>query len=269
MLGQGAMGAVWKAENTGTGDLVAIKILVEHLAKSWDFIKRFEREAEAMRVIDHKGVVRFKEYGSNEGLYYIVMEYVDGEPIRREMEHTKVPPPRGVAICRRVARGLHAAHMAGVVHRDLKPENILLSRAGELKIVDFGLAGMAEDVDPHHNLTRSRVTMGTMNYMAPEQRVDAKRVDRRADIYSLGVILYEMFTRELPIGRFTLPYERGCVGVPPLADQILRKALANEKEKRHQSAADLDVELAELERVIQSGAVQDATPSRKRHWPFA
>ncbi|MEW5855612.1 MAG: serine/threonine-protein kinase, partial [Myxococcota bacterium] len=251
-----------------SGDLVAIKILVDHLAKSPDFIWRFEREAAAMQAVKHKGVVSLRERGSHGSIHYLVMEFVDGEPIRREMERTRMPPARAVAMCRRVARGLHAAHEKGIVHRDLKPENILLSRQGEIKIVDFGLAGMAAEVDPHPNLTRSRVTMGTMNYMAPEQRVDAKRVDKRADIYSLGVILYEMFTRELPLGRFTFPHERGCA-VPPLADEILKKALAQEAKGRHGTAMEFDADLANLERELQNPGEVDASGARKRWWPFA
>lgn len=262
------MGTVWKAKSNRTQDLVAIKILVEHLARSPDFIWRFEREAAAMAAVRHKGVVSLLERGSHGGLHFLVMEFVEGEPIRREMERTRMPPARAVAICRRVARGLHAAHQAGIVHRDLKPENILLSSAGELKIVDFGLAGLAAEVDPHPNLTRSRVTMGTMNYMAPEQRVDAKRVDRKADIYSLGVILYEMFTRDLPLGRFTLPHERG-VAVPPMTDEILRRALSQDPKSRYQTAAEMDVDLAELERQIQGGVHTDPATGRKRWWPFA
>jgi serine/threonine-protein kinase len=266
MLGQGAMGSVWKAAHAKTGELVAIKVLVEHLARVPDFIWRFEREAAALAAVRHQGVVALKDRGNHEGVHYLIMEYVDGEPIRREMERTRMPANRAVAICRRVARGLEAAHRAGIVHRDLKPENVLLSKQGELKIVDFGLAGLAEEVNPHPNLTRSRVTMGTVNYMAPEQRTDAKRVDKRADIYSLGVILYEMFTRDLPLGRFQFPHERGFP-VPAFADDLLRRALATQPSDRQQTAIQLDGDLAELERILANPALEDTT-SKRRWWPF-
>ncbi|MBI5493775.1 MAG: serine/threonine protein kinase [Deltaproteobacteria bacterium] len=267
MLGQGAMGSVWKAREDASGDPVAIKILVEHLAKSNDFILRFDREAKAMEAVKHPYVVRMKARGSHSGLHFIVMEYVDGQPIRREMERTNMPAARAVAICRRVARGLEAAHKVGIVHRDLKPENVLLSATGEIKIVDFGLAALFSELDPAPNLTRSRITMGTWNYMAPEQRTDAKRVDRRADIYSLGVMLFEMLTRQTVQGRFLLPVERG-MALPPLVDEILRKALSNEASQRHQSAAELDTELAQLEKELQAPAQPD-DPSKRRWWPFA
>jgi serine/threonine-protein kinase len=267
MLGQGAMGSVWKAVDTTSGEAVAIKILVEHLAKTPDFILRFDREAKAMEAVDHPYVVKMRNRGSHGGVHYIVMEFVEGEPIRREMERTNMPPLRAVAMCRRVARGLQAAHSKGIVHRDLKPENVLLSKSGELKIVDFGLAALFSEMDPAPNLTRSRITMGTMNYMAPEQRTDAKRVDRRADIYSLGVMLYEMLTRQLPLGRFMLPVERG-LPLPPFIDDILRKALAPEAPQRHQTAAEFDADLAQLEKMLQNPPPPDEN-GKRRWWPFA
>ena len=267
VLGQGAMGTVWKAANAKTGELAAIKILVESLAKTPDFIWRFEREAEAMRLVHHPGVVRMVERGSAGGIHYIAMEFVDGEPIRREMERTRMPYARAVAISRRVARALHAAHLKGIVHRDLKPENVLLSRQGEVKIVDFGLAGLAAEVDPHPNLTRSHITMGTMNYMAPEQRTDAKRCTKHADIYSLGVMLYEMLTRGLPVGRYQLPVESGLL-LPPGMDDLLRQALEYDKDKRQKDAKEFDDQLAKVEKQLNEGPTADES-GKKRWWPFA
>jgi len=267
LLGQGAMGSVWKAVDARNSEAVAVKILVEHLAKTNDFILRFDREAKAMEAVDHPYVVKMRSRGNHAGLHYIVMEFVEGSPIRGEMESTHMPPERAVAMCRRVARGLQAAHNKGIVHRDLKPENILLSKNGEVKIVDFGLAALFSELDPAPNLTRSRITMGTMNYMAPEQRTDAKRVDRRADIFSLGVILYEMLTRSLPLGRFLLPTERGLV-LPPLVDDILRKALAPDQPARYQTAAELDADLARLEQMLRNPPPPDEN-GKRRWWPFA
>ena len=266
-MGEGAMGSVWKAADDGSGETVAFKFLVPHLAKHQDFIKRFEREARAMEVVQSPYVVRLKSRGDHAGAYYIIMEFLDGHPLRNEVGQLHRNVPRAVGICRRIARGLQAMHNAGVRHRDLKPENVLMGAAGEVKIVDFGLAGMAQDVDPHPGLTQTRVTMGTLNYMAPEQRTNARRVDYRADIYSLGVMLFEMFTQELPTGAFKFPAERGLPGVPPFADQVLKRALAHEAADRHASADELDADLKQLEQIIRSPQQDDG--QKRRWWPFA
>lgn len=265
--GEGAMGSVWKAIHDDTGEVVALKFLVAHLAKYPDFISRFEREARAMEVSQSPYVVRLRGRGDHGGVYYIIMEFIEGYPLRNEMAQLARNPGRAVGICRRIARGLQAMHNAGVRHRDLKPENVLMGQQGEVKIVDFGLAGMAREVDPHPNLTKTRVTMGTMNYMAPEQRVDAKRVDARADIFSLGVMLFEMLTGELPTGIFKFPHERGLPGVPPYTDVLLRKALAHEPVDRHRNAEELDADLKQLENILRNPQAED--PNKRRWWPFA
>jgi serine/threonine protein kinase len=160
---------------------------------------------------------------------------------------------RAVRYARKIVQALGAAHARGVIHRDLKPENILvLGPEGDerLVLVDFGLAGILdEENDPHPNLTKSRMTMGTVNYMAPEQRTDAKRVDQRADLYAAGVIFYELLTGDLPLGRFALPTERGAP-VPLSVDKCIVRALARNQDERYQYAGQLDEDMRIIEQEI-------------------
>ena len=216
---------------------------------------RFAREAAALRAVHHDGVVSILDSGEVEGVHYLCMEYVHGLPLRRLLRDGALQPRRALRYARQIVQALAAAHERGVIHRDLKPENVLVRRPEgvnathpdeELVLVDFGLAGIVDEAeDPAPNLTKSAITMGTVNYMAPEQRVDAKRVDHRADLYSCGVMLYELLTGDLPMGRFALPTERG-VSVPKSVDECISKALARHPSERFQSAIELDNALAEI-----------------------
>ncbi len=272
LLGKGAMGRVWKGVHKKTGGLAAIKVLAPELAARQDFIARFEREAAAIRAVNHPGVVAILDtghsvhgnLGSEVHEPYFCMEYIEGQPLRRQLDKGPLLPERALHYARLIVQGLGAAHERGVIHRDLKPENILLvgnpagmlaSGGGDrLVLVDFGLAGIVdEEYDPHPNLTKSRMTMGTVNYMAPEQRTDAKRVDHRADLYAAGVILYELLTGDLPLGRFALPTERGTK-LPPSIDRCIVTALARNPDERFQNAAELDEAIAGIEIEIGSTA---------------
>jgi serine/threonine protein kinase len=251
MIGKGAMGRVYRARQLSTGRLAAIKTLAPELAVRPDFVARFEREGAAMRAIRHPGVVQVWDQGKASGdVYYIAMEFIEGHPLRKFLEPGPLEPRLALRFSRLILQALAAAHAPGVIHRDLKPENILMRGApGEERpvLVDFGLAGiMEEENDPHPNLTKSRMTMGTVNYMAPEQRTDAKRVDQRADVYAAGVIFYELLTGDLPLGRFNLPRERG-LRVPASVDQVVVTALARNAEERFQTARDFDKALGDIE----------------------
>jgi predicted Zn finger-like uncharacterized protein len=259
MIGKGAMGRVYRAEQLSTGRMAAIKTLAPELATRPDFVARFEREGAAMRAIKHPGVVTVWDQGAaGNDIYYIAMEFIDGHVMRQSLERGPLPLVHALRFARLILQALAAAHGPGVVHRDLKPENILVTGTPgieRLVLVDFGLAGMTEeDLDPHPNLTKSRMTMGTVNYMAPEQRTDAKRVDHRADIYSAGVMFYEMLTGDLPLGRFALPTERG-LAVPASIDRIIVKALARSADERYQHALHFDAELAAVEAELRREAV--------------
>ena len=251
MIGKGAMGRVYRARQLSTGRTAAIKTLAPELAVRADFVARFEREGAAMRAIRHPGVVSVWDQGrAGVDVYYIAMEYIEGHPLRKSLEKGPLPPALALRHTRYILQALHAAHKPGVIHRDLKPENILMNGPpGEERpvLVDFGLAGiMEEENDPHPNLTKSRMTMGTVNYMAPEQRTDAKRVDQRADLYAAGVILYELLTGDLPLGRFNLPTEKG-LAVPASIDRLIIKALARNADERFQHARDFDAAIAVIE----------------------
>jgi serine/threonine protein kinase len=258
LIGKGAMGRVYRAKHTASGRMAAIKTLAPELAVRPDFVARFEREGAAMRAIRHPGVVQVWDQGkAGTDIYYISMEFISGHPLRKSLERGPLHPLLALRYTRLILQALQAAHTPGVIHRDLKPENILMhGAAGHEKpvLVDFGLAGiMAEENDPHPNLTKSRMTMGTVNYMAPEQRTDAKRVDQRADLYAAGVILYELLTGDLPLGRFALPTERG-VKAPASVDRLIIKALARAPEERFQHARDFDAALAVIEAEIKADA---------------
>jgi serine/threonine protein kinase len=254
MIGKGAMGRVYRARHTVSGRAAAIKTLAPELAVRPDFVQRFEREGAAMRAIDHPGVVQVWDQGcAGHDVYYIAMAFISGHPLRKYLEKGPLPVATALRFTRRILQALAAAHKPGVIHRDLKPENILMHGAvGDERpvLVDFGLAGILEEEnDPHPNLTKSRMTMGTVNYMAPEQRTDAKRVDQRADIYAAGVIFYELLTGDLPLGRFALPTERGF-GVPASVDAVVEKALARNADERYFSAVEFDAALAAVEREL-------------------
>ncbi len=284
LIGKGAMGRVYKAVKESTRRAAAIKILAPELAARPDFIARFEREGAAMRAVQHPGVVTVLDAGAahqadGSTAHYICMEFVDGLPMRSYLEKGALAPEAALRFARLIIQGLGAAHARGVIHRDLKPENILVVPGTSsdhervppierLVLVDFGLAGILdEENDPHPNLTKSRMTMGTVNYMAPEQRTDAKRVDQRADLYAAGVIFYELLTGDLPLGRFALPTERGVSG-PASIDKVIVRALARNPNERYQQAAEFDADLraieAELMRTGQETVVGRAERRQER-----
>ena len=272
-VGKGAMGAVFRARHLASGRDAAVKILAEELAARPDFVMRFEREAAALRAVHHSGVVAILDSGETAGKHYLCMEYVHGLPLRKLLRDGALPPMRALTYARQILQALAAAHDRGVIHRDLKPENVLVRRPEgqhgthpdeELVLVDFGLAGIVDEADdPHPNLTKSAITMGTVNYMAPEQRIDAKRVDHRADIYSCGVMLYELITGDLPLGRFALPTEKG-VAVPRSLDECIVKALARQPSERFQQAIEMDEALARVSREVLEMAEKDSLIHKKQ-----
>ena len=270
VVGQGAMGRVFKAKERSSGRVAALKLLSPELAARADFVARFEREAAAMERVQHPGVVRIVGNSSHGNLHYLWMDFVEGGSLRRILDQGRLTPARALNFARQIIQGLGAAHDVGVIHRDLKPENILVAPGDEkvgperLVLVDFGLAGITdENEDPHPNLTKSRMTMGTVNYMAPEQRTNAKHVDARADLYATGVILYELLMGDLPLGRFALPTERG-LALPPAIDDVVVKALARAPEERYQNAAAFDRALAEIETAVGFTADLDTLVGEKQ-----
>lgn len=236
LLGRGGMGEVWKARQVSLDRLVAIKILSPTLAVEPDFVRRFERESTALAALSHPHIVSVYDRGSANGHWFFVMEFVQGKSLRDRAVDGKLSQPDLLRLVSQTARAVDYAHTRGVIHRDLKPENILVDHVGAAKVADFGLAGMSEH--GRSSLTMTAVAMGTAHYMAPEQRRDAKNVDGRADLYSIGVMLYELLTNELPVGRFDTPVEK-LPELDPRLDAMILKLLEQDPTKRPSRAIDV------------------------------
>lgn len=185
-LGEGGMATVVRARDLHSGALRAVKLLAPRLARSTSLRARFRTEAELMQRLDHPHIVKVLDFGDDAGLFWIEMELVDGRSLMDWVRRFgPMPAAMAVEALLPVADALNAAHDAGIVHRDLKPENLLVGSDGRCRVVDFGIARFSDGV----SMTRTGLTMGSFGYMAPEQVQDAKRVDARADVYSLGVTL--------------------------------------------------------------------------------
>ena len=241
LIGQGGMGSVFKAMQKNLQRPVAIKVLSSEIAKDPEVGERFLREARALATLNHPGILTVHDYGERDGTFFLVTELVDGVNLRQLMELGELSPAEALRIAPQLCTALQYAHERGVVHRDIKPENILIDTDGQVKIADFGLAKVARPGD-EVALTRDTAVLGTPHYMAPEQWQGARMVDHRADIYSLGVVIYEMLTGNLPLGNFDPPSRRG--GVPQGLDAVVRRALAQQPENRYQHASEVqsDVE---------------------------
>jgi len=242
LIGQGGMGFVFKAKQRHLDRDVALKILHAELQQDPAFAKRFEREAQALAKLNHPNIVTVFESGHTEaGDYYFVMEYVDGVNLRDVLHGGHLEAEKALAVVPQVCEALQYAHEQGIVHRDIKPENILMDSRGQVKIADFGLAKLLNPSSQNENLSRVGQRMGTAHYMAPEQAQDATDVDHRADIYSLGVVFYEMLTGELPIGRFSAPSR--TVKLDGRLDKVVLKTLESRPDQRYQQASDLKTEI--------------------------
>ena len=209
VVGRGGMGEVHLGVQLSLGRQVALKLLNPELAKDSAFVARFEKEGAALAALRHPNIVSIVDKGKTDTTYYLVMEYVDGPSLREQMRDPNYTSGQALKMFEQVCRAIDYAHNRGVIHRDLKPENILFDeQAGGIpKVTDFGLAGLDERADKgdKHNLTQTHVAMGTAAYMAPEQMVDAATADHRADIYSLGILLYEVMVGETPKGNYDPP----------------------------------------------------------------
>jgi serine/threonine protein kinase len=236
LLGMGGMGMVYKARQPRVDRLVALKILPVESNRGPSFAERFEREAKALAKLNHPGIVTFYDFGQTSKYYYFIMEYVDGMNLRRLLQIQPIEPRQALELVVQICTALQYAHDEGVVHRDIKPENILLNKKGQVKIADFGLAKLLGTA-PDTALTMSQAAMGTLNYMVPEQRQNAQAVDHRADIYSLGVVFYEMLTGEVPMGRFEPPSKK--VQIDVRLDEVVLRALEREPARRYQQASEV------------------------------
>ena len=246
LLGRGGMGVVYKARQKRLDRLVALKILSPKIGQDPAFAERFHREARAMGQLNHPHIVAVHDYDQTKfpgdgGLYYFIMEYVDGVNLRRLLDTQKLSPEQALAIVPQICDALQYAHDAGVVHRDIKPENILIDKSGRVKIADFGLAKLMGRESNDFTLTGAGQVMGTPHYMAPEQFEHPKDVDHRADIYSLGVVFYQMLTGELPIGRFARPSQK--VQIDVRLDEVVLRALEKEPGLRYQHVSEIKTQV--------------------------
>ncbi len=238
LIGQGGMGAVYKAKQPGLDRLVALKILPPRPGNDPGFADRFTREARALARLSHPNIVAVFDFGQAGGLHYFIMEYVDGPNLRQVEQAGKLSPREALKIIPQICEALQFAHDEGIVHRDIKPENVLLDKKGRVKIADFGLAKLLGREPQDFRLTGTKDVMGTPHYMAPEQVEHPQAVDHRADIYSLGVVFYEMLTGELPLGRFAPPSSRTHdVRIDVRLDEVVLRTLEREPERRYQQAS--------------------------------
>ncbi|HXR45867.1 MAG TPA: serine/threonine-protein kinase [Candidatus Limnocylindrales bacterium] len=241
LLGHGGMGAVYKARQRGLDRMVALKILPPQISTEPAFAERFAREARALARLSHPNVVTVIDLGKSGSLYYFLMEFVDGVNLRQMLQAGRLAPRDALGLILQICEALEYAHGEGVVHRDIKPENILVDTKGHVKIADFGLSKLLGAAQPDVQLTLSNQVLGTMHYMAPEQIDKPLEVDHRADLYSLGVVFYEMLTGELPLGRFELPSRKSAVD--SRVDELVLRMLERNPGSRYQHASEIRLQL--------------------------
>ena len=276
-LGEGGMGVVYKAEDTKLERTVALKFLAAHLVGDDEGRERFLREAKAAAALDHNNICTVYEIDEVEGKTFIAMAFIEGPSLKDKIAERPLKLDEALDLAIQTARGLEAAHNKGIVHRDIKPANLMLTGDATLKIMDFGLAQLAGRT----KLTKTGSSLGTPAYMSPEQTLGGK-VDRRSDIWSLGVVLYEMVTGQLPfkgdveaavaysiVNAEQEPLTALRAGVPLELDRVVAKALSKAPENRYQHADEMMVDLRSLRTDLSSGSAQSAStavvqPARQR-----
>ncbi|HLK20862.1 MAG TPA: serine/threonine-protein kinase, partial [Bryobacteraceae bacterium] len=288
-LGEGGMGEVWRARDSRLNRTVAIKILPPDVAGDASRSARFEQEAHALAALNHPNVVSIYDIGTEHGRAFIVSELVDGESLRAIVARGPLPARKATEIAGQIADGMAAAHALGIVHRDLKPENVMLTRSGQVKILDFGLAKQAPTATGENTatmaLSQPGTVLGTAGYMSPEQ-VRAETVDARSDIFSFGAILYELLsgrrafqasssveTMAAVLNAEPPDFDGELSKLPPPLATIVRRCLEKRPEQRFQSAADLAFALRSIAGLSTTGAqpaIAVAKP-KKKTWvlPFA
>jgi tRNA A-37 threonylcarbamoyl transferase component Bud32 len=269
-LGRGGMGVVYKARQKSLNRLVALKLLAPERAEDPGFAERFAREAQALAALNHPHIVAIHDFGEAGGFFYLLMEYVDGVNLRQLLQSRKLSPREALSIVPPICEALQCAHDHGIVHRDIKPENLLMDRGGVVKIADFGIAKLVaragdESSEPAGDEGAGTVAFGTPAYAAPEQHEPDAAPDHRADLYSLGVVLYEMLTGERPTRPFDPPSRR--VQVDIRIDEIVLRALEKTPERRFATA---DEFRTEVEAVVSSASaeVPRSAGSRGLRFPF-
>lgn len=257
-LGRGGMGVVYKARQKSLNRTVALKLIAPEKIADEGFADRFTLEARALASLNHPNIVTVHDFGQAGGFYYLLMEFVDGVNLRQAMKAGHFTPEQALAVIPPVCEAMQCAHDHGIVHRDIKPENLLLDKEGRIKIADFGIAKMLHAEGAETDVTESQPA-GTPQYMAPEQK-DTRGVDHRADIYSLGVVLYELLTGELPTQNLQPPSKK--IQIDVRLDEIVLKALDASPEFRFQTAQELRTQVETM--VGESPQRQTNRPKDKR-----
>jgi serine/threonine protein kinase len=239
MIGQGGMGAVYRGRQLNLGRAVAIKILHRDHGTDYAYAERFRREAQALAQMNHPNIVSVFDFGIVDEYLHYVMEYVEGVDLHQQLTCGVISPARAIEILAKVCDGLTFAHSKGIVHRDIKPANILLANDGRIKVADFGLAKSFDQKGTM--LTQTNMAMGTPDYAAPEQYDSKAQIDHRADIYALGVVLYQSITGQLPRGSWHPP--SSIIQCDPRLDAVIAHALKPDRSQRQSSAAEFKAEL--------------------------
>ena len=263
VIGVGGMGVVYKARQTKLGRFVALKLLSAQLAKHSVFVERFNREGRVLAQLNHPHIVNIFDFGSRGEFLYLLMEFVDGVNLREAMQAETIAPADCLVLVQDICSALQFAHDQGVLHRDIKPENVLLDQHGRVKLADFGIAKLvSSEARENISLTNQHAVLGTLHYMAPEQLETPRSVDHRADIYSLGVVFYELLTGELPIGRFPAPSDASKTD--PRLDKVVLRALEKRRDLRYQTVEEVKTDVESL-KPPNSGVQQGFTPEPTAH----
>ncbi len=288
LLGAGGMGEVYRARDTRLGRDVAIKVLPGEFAADPERLRRFEQEARAVAALDHPNILAIHDVGTHDGVPYLVTELLEGESLRERLARGALPVRRAVEVASQIAQGLAAAHEKGIVHRDLKPGNVFIGKDGHVKILDFGLAKLAPPRTAEEQArattvmeaTDAGIVLGTVAYMSPEQ-VLGKPVDARSDLFSLGVVLYEMLSGRKPFQKDSAPETMAAIlneeppdlveigkSIPPGLARIVRHCLEKEPSGRFQSARDVTFDLESLSQTTTTGTAPIRAIHGRRRYAF-
>jgi tetratricopeptide (TPR) repeat protein len=287
-LGAGGMGVVYEAEDTRLGRKVAIKFLPDELNADAEAVQRFQREARVVSTLNHPHICTLYDIGEHQGKQFMVMELLDGQSLKDRISRGALSNDEVFELGAQIADALDAAHAQGVIHRDIKPANLFVTRRGSIKVLDFGVAKLNQalrgvgDIEttlaPADQLTSMGTTIGTVSYMSPEQ-ARGEEIDARSDLFSAGVVLYEMATGHLPFQGATVatifeglltrqPATPSALraGVSPELDQSILKALEKDRELRYQSAAELRADLKRVKRAVHGGQLVAPKPAERPGW---